>query len=264
MKKNEPTRPFDAIRRELEVSGERTSGIEQAEEIRLDVGRGGRTGVPEVIYAEYKTNDQIRESLLRLCASTGRALAARCRPDTLALFETWREAGTSVSIDSLARTIVATRNGHTPTKTGGRVGVVAAGTSDVPIARETAAMIHEMGADVVSINDVGVAGIHRLVAPLEAMIEDDVSVVVVVAGMDGALPSVVTGLVSVPVIGLPTSVGYGYGGGGHGALGAMLQTCVPGLVVVNIDNGIGAGAAAALIANQVAAASNTDIDDNKS
>jgi NCAIR mutase (PurE)-related protein len=263
MTKNEPARPFDAIRRELEISGMRTSRIAEAEEIRLDVDRGGRTGVPEVIYAEYKTNDQIRESLLRLSASTGRALAARCRSDTLALFEMWREPGTSVAIDPVARTVVATRNGHTPTRTGGRVGVVSAGTSDIPVAREAAAMIREMGAEVVTVNDVGVAGLHRLIAPLEAMIEADVSVVVVVAGMDGALPSVVTGLVSVPVIGLPTSVGYGYGGAGRGALGTMLQTCVPGLVVVNIDNGIGAGAAAALIANRVAAASQKDSDENE-
>lgn len=255
MKQHETMRPFDAIRRELEKSNAQASRFREAEELRLDIDRGGRTGVPEVVYAEYKNNDQIQESLLRLCASTGRALAARCRNDTMIHFETWRETETSVSIDPVARTIVAARDGQTPTRTGGRVGLVAAGTSDIPVAREAAAMIREMGSDVVAVNDVGVAGLHRLVGPLEAMMEADVSVVVVVAGMDGALPSVVTGLVSVPVIGLPTSVGYGYGGGGHGALGAMLQTCVPGLVVVNIDNGIGAGAAAALIANRVAAAS---------
>jgi hypothetical protein len=115
-------------------------------------------------------------------------------------------------------------------------------------------MAREMGAAVFEIWDVGVAGLHRLVAPLERLMLDGVDVIVVAAGMDGALPSVVAGLVDVPVIGLPTSVGYGYGGQGVGALMAMMQTCAPGLVVVNIDNGIGAGSTAALIANRVAAA----------
>jgi NCAIR mutase (PurE)-related protein len=102
--------------------------------------------------------------------------------------------------------------------------------------------------------DVGVAGLHRLVAPLRAMLAAPVDAIIVAAGMDGALPSVVAGLVPVPVIGLPTSVGYGLGGGGTGALTSMLQTCAPGLAVVNIDNGIGAGAMAGLIAARMGAA----------
>jgi pyridinium-3,5-biscarboxylic acid mononucleotide synthase len=107
---------------------------------------------------------------------------------------------------------------------------------------------------VVRADDVGVAGLHRLEAPLRLLRERGVDTIVVAAGMDGALPSVVAGLVDVPVIGLPTSVGYGLGGGGVAALLSMLQTCAPGLVVVNIDNGVGAGATAALFANRVAAA----------
>jgi len=111
-----------------------------------------------------------------------------------------------------------------------------------------------MGCRVFRFDDVGVAGLHRLEEPLRAMREGGVDAVVVAAGMDGALPSVVSGLVDVPVIGLPTSVGYGLGGGGLAALLSMLQTCAPGLAVVNIDNGVGAGATAALFANRVAAA----------
>jgi hypothetical protein len=111
-----------------------------------------------------------------------------------------------------------------------------------------------MGCRIVRADDVGVAGLHRLEAPLRALREQHADVVIVVAGMDGALPSVVAGLVDIPVIGLPTSIGYGLGGGGVAALLSMLQTCAPGLVVVNIDNGVGAGATAALIANRVAAA----------
>ena len=112
----------------------------------------------------------------------------------------------------------------------------------------------EMGCEVVAFYDVGVAGIHRLAEPLRALREPPVDVIVVAAGMDGALPSVVCGLVDVPVIGLPTPIGYGLGGEGVAALMTMLQTCAPGLTVVNIGNGVGAGATAALIANRVAAA----------
>ena len=112
-----------------------------------------------------------------------------------------------------------------------------------------------MGCQVHTVYDVGVAGIHRLWEPLAFLVEEaQVDVLIVAAGMDGALPSVVSGLVDVPVIGLPTSVGYGFGGGGEAALLSMLQTCAPGMAVVNIDNGIGAGAMAGLIANRMASA----------
>ena len=113
-------------------------------------------------------------------------------------------------------------------------------------------MAEEMGSRVLTAWDVGVAGLHRLVEPLERFAAEDVDAIVVAAGMDGALPSVVAGLVDVPVIGLPTAIGYGFGAAGVGALTTMLQSCAPGLVVVNIDNGIGAGATAALIANRAA------------
>ena len=130
---------------------------------------------------------------------------------------------------------------------------MSAGTSDIPVAAEASLIAMEMGAQVLEAWDVGVAGLHRLVEPLERFTTAGIDVLVVAAGMDGALPSVVAGLVDVPVIGLPTSIGYGLGGGGVGALTAMLQSCAPGLVVVNIDNGIGAGSTAALIANRAAA-----------
>ena len=114
--------------------------------------------------------------------------------------------------------------------------------------------LEEMGCEVSYIYDVGVAGLHRLVSPLRDLIAREVDVIIVAAGMDGALPSVVAGLVPVPVIGLPTSIGYGLGGHGVAALLSMLQTCAPGLSVVNIDNGVGAGITASLIANRVAQA----------
>ncbi len=143
--------------------------------------------------------------------------------------------------------------------TGGRVGIISAGTSDIPAAEEAALIAEEMGCDVTCIYDVGVAGLHRLIEPLRNLLISGVDAIVVAAGMDGALPSVVAGLVPVPVIGLPTSIGYGMGGKGVAALLSMLQTCAPGLSVVNIDNGVGAGSTAALIANQVAQARRHDL-----
>src|SRR5437764_106281 len=129
-----------------------------------------------------------------------------------------------------------------------------AGTSDIPAAEEAALLAEEMGCEVTRIYDVGVAGLHRLVEPLRNLLSTGVDAIIVAAGMDGALPSVVAGLVPVPVIGLPTSIGYGLGGKGVAALLSMLQTCAPGLSVVNIDNGVGAGITAAMIANRVAQA----------
>jgi hypothetical protein len=132
----------------------------------------------------------------------------------------------------------------------GCVGLLSAGTSDIPVAEEAALVARYMGCRVEKAYDVGVAGVHRLLEPLTRIIEAQADAVVVAAGMEGALPSVVAGLVDIPVIGLPTSTGYGLGGDGTSALYSILQSCSPGLVAVNIDNGIGAGAAAALIARR--------------
>ena len=139
---------------------------------------------------------------------------------------------------------------------GGRVGILTAGTSDQPRAEEAAIVCQEMGCDVSAWLRCGRGGAAPPVRPRcsSLLSEDDVDVIIVAAGMDGALPSVVSGLVDVPVIGLPTSVGYGMGGQGEAALLSMLQTCSPGLAVVNIDNGVGAGVMAALIANRAAEA----------
>jgi NCAIR mutase (PurE)-related protein len=159
-----------------------------------------------------------------------------------------------VVVDRNAATVIVASRGVEPPNTGGKVAVISAGSSDAPVAAEAALIAREMGCEVHEVRDVGVAGLHRLVEPLERVIAAGVDVIVVVAGMDGALPSVITGLVAVPVIGVPTSTGYGFGGDGTAALMTMLQSCAPGLTVVNIDNGVGGGATAALIANRVAAA----------
>lgn len=222
-------------------------------EIRPDPARERRKGVPEVIFGETKTTAQVLSMAHSLLDGTGRALVSRVRPETLAALR--REfQGHTLRVREAAHALAIYQPGYELARTGGKVGVLSAGTSDVPVAEEAALMAEEMGCEVTCIYDVGVAGLHRLLEPLRALLVSGVDVLIVAAGMDGALPSVVAGLVPVPVIGLPTSVGYGVGGRGVAALLSMLQTCAPGLTVVNIDNGIGAGSTAALIANRVARA----------
>ncbi len=222
-------------------------------EIRPDPARERRKGVPEVVFGESKTTAQVLAMAHSLLEGTGRALISRVRPETLeALRQEFQ--GYTLRVREAARALVIYQPGYTLARTGGKVGVLSAGTSDVPVAEEAALMAEEMGCEVTCVYDVGVAGLHRLLEPLRALLVSGVDVLIVAAGMDGALPSVVAGLVPVPVIGLPTSVGYGVGGRGVAALLSMLQTCAPGLTVVNIDNGIGAGSTAALIANRVARA----------
>jgi pyridinium-3,5-biscarboxylic acid mononucleotide synthase len=214
----------------------------------LDLGRSVRKGVPEVVYARSKSPAQVATICATLLKSHERVIVstptseheARIRatlPETQL-----RWAGRSLMI-----------GGGEPAPSGGRVGALSAGTSDLPVLEEALAVAGEMGASVMGFHDVGVAGVHRLAGPLEELRAFDPDCLVVAAGMEGALPSVVSGLVAVPVIGLPTSTGYGLGGDGTAAILGMLQTCSPGLSVVNVDNGVGAGATAAMIANRAAA-----------
>jgi len=222
-------------------------------EIRPDPARERRKGVPEVVFGETKTTAQVVSMVHSLLEGTGRAIISRVHPETLeALRQEFRDC--TLRVREAARALVIYQPGYESTRTGGKVGVLSAGTSDVPVAEEAALMAEEMGCQVTCVYDVGVAGLHRLWEPLRALLSSEVDVLIVAAGMDGALPSVVAGLGPGPVIGLPTSVGYGLGGRGVAALLSMLQTCAPGLSVVNIDNGIGAGSTAALIANRVARA----------
>jgi NCAIR mutase (PurE)-related protein len=229
-----------------------------AASVQVDPHRQARKGVPEIVYAAGKTPwltlAAVRDLLER--QPNGRVLISRASPEGIEVLRSELEpTGTTLLVAPNGGTVLALRHEASPPReTGGVVGMLTAGTSDASAADEATWVAREMGCRIVRADDVGVAGLHRLEAPLRMLREDGADVVIVAAGMDGALPSVVSGLVDVPVIGLPTSVGYGLGGGGVAALLSMLQTCAPGLVVVNIDNGVGAGATAALIANRVAAA----------
>jgi NCAIR mutase (PurE)-related protein len=159
--------------------------------------------------------------------------------------------GTKVEYFSRSRMMIVRSKSYKPRRTGGRVGVLTAGTSDLPVAEEAEVIAREMGCETRSFYDVGVAGIHRLFEPVRDLLKWGCDVVVVVAGREGALPTVVAGIVDVPVIGVPTSRSYGFGEKGLAALAAMLQSCSLGMAVVNIDGGVGAGAVGALIANRV-------------
>ena len=212
---------------------------------KVDHHRAVRKGFPEVIFGEGKSPDQIASIATEVLSQSDRLLVTRATRDVFAKVQ--RSVPDAV-YDETARTITADRR-EVQERTPG-VLVVCAGTADLPVAREATVAAELMDSEVETVSDVGVAGIHRLLDQLPALRK--ARVVVAVAGMEGALPSVVGGLVPVPVIAVPTSVGYGASFEGLAALLAMLNSCAPGVGVVNIDNGFGAGYLAALI-NQAAA-----------
>jgi hypothetical protein len=206
---------------------------------RIDNHRCVRTGFPEVIFCQGKSLEQIQGIVRLILVNHSNILATRAGKE---VFEAIREVTDECEYHEAARIVVVRPE---PVKGAGNVAVVSAGTADIPVAEEAAVTAEVLGSRVNRIYDVGVAGIHRLLHVCEELFEANVAVVV--AGMEGALPSVVGGLVSCPVIGVPTSVGYGASFGGIAALLAMLNSCAAGVSVVNIDNGFGAGFQATLI-----------------
>jgi NCAIR mutase (PurE)-related protein len=257
----EPTENLDEIL--AAVAGGSLSPAEAAEHLRqgevryldefavLDSGRTARKGVPEIVYAPGKSAAQVAKICASVLEHSERVIVSGPNSEQESLLrDTLRETLPDVPLRSAGRALVAGLGETAPT--GGRVVAISAGTSDLPVLEEAVAVAREMGVTVESFHDVGVAGIHRLAAPLEEMRVFDPDCVVVAAGMEGALPSVVSALIAVPVVGLPTSTGYGLGGDGTAAILGMLQSCSPGLSVVNVDNGVGAGVTAALVANRAA------------
>jgi NCAIR mutase (PurE)-related protein len=238
--------------RELREALETTNGHATSPHLmHLDLHREARTGVPEVIHVSGKDSATTLAMVQTFLQENGRAILSRVRP-RFAQELTEYFADYRVEMYPRAHMAVVRRPDSLPHRTGGRVGIITSGTAEAPYAEEAQVIAEEMGCETHMIYDVGVAGLHRLVQPLHRLLVDRVHAIVVAAGMDGALPSVIAGLVDVPVIGLPTSAGYGVGGQGLAALLSMLQSSVPGLTVVNVNNGIGAGASAARIANAVA------------
>jgi NCAIR mutase (PurE)-related protein len=212
---------------------------------RVDTHRALRAGFPEVIFCQGKTPAQAAAIAARIAETGGAVLATRA---TAEAYEAVREKCPEARYHEDARVVVVP--GETAAEPRGRVLILSAGTADIPVAEEAAVVAETVGCNVERVYDVGVAGLHRLLDKLDAIHKADC--IVVVAGMEGALASVVAGLGGGPVVAVPTSVGYGASFGGIAPLLTMLNSCAGGVVVVNIDNGFGAGYAAALIARRAA------------
>ena len=224
---------------------------------RIDYNRYLRRGVPEIIYAKSKTTKQISQIVGRLVkrwekSSTGLPiiLSKVDDDDAKAVKRILKHHRSKLVLRYFRNAnLIALMNKSTIRIKGsrGRVALLAAGTSDMSALSEAEVLLNLFGSKTIRFNDVGVAGLHRLVGPMKEIVEFDPDAIIVAAGMEGALPSVVAGITGVPVIGLPTSIGYGFGGEGESALMSMLQACSLGISVVNIDAGVAAGVVAWLI-----------------
>jgi NCAIR mutase (PurE)-related protein len=224
-------------------AGDRAQGSGLPPTLNLDHDRLARCGFPEVVYGAGKTTAEVVGAATRLVSTHGQVLVTRCEAEALAALKSALPDGRAYSRSRC----FAVGN---PEPRYGPVALISAGTSDEPVAEEAEVTLVARAVRVERFRDCGVAGVHRLINRLDAIRSCECAIVV--AGMDGALPSVVGGLLAIPVIACPTSIGYGVAAGGHAALNSMLASCAPGVVVVNIDNGFGAGYAAATIARSAA------------
>jgi len=227
--------------------------IEKIEDIaKLDVDREVRRGLPEIVFGEKK---ELRDIIRIVDADIKRnkqVVISRVRKAELSkVAGILRKKGLAIEIGKNSTTLLASDKSFSREANNTKIGIMAAGTSDIGVAEEARLVAKAMGCEAIVSYDVGIAGMHRLFPSLKEMMAQNVGSIVVVAGMEGALASVVTSMVDVPVVGVPTSIGYGFGANGVAALASMLQSCTLGLAVVNIDNGVGAGAYAASIAKRM-------------
>lgn len=224
--------------------------LEKIENIaQIDIGRKNRRGIPEVIFAENKEYEDLKKIIQRVLKKSNSVLISRIKKnDYSKLKSLLKKMRLNYKTGEKTTTLLIYKNAVKKFK--GKVGILTAGTSDIGIAEEARLMCETMNCRCICSYDVGVAGMHRVFPILRDFKLKGVDAIIVVAGMEGALPTLVSSLVDVPVIGVPTSIGYGYGEKGVAALASMLQSCALGLSVVNIDNGIGAGAIAGKIANR--------------
>lgn len=219
----------------------------------IDVNRGARSGIPEIVFGVSKDAEDIVQIVRSMLNAQDVALVTRLTQEKLdALLSNFKDMEIETFGKSPILTALVYNKKWAMMKTGGRIAIITAGTSDIPYAKEAEALAKLVGVEVFSYYDVGVSGIHRLIEPIKEIVEKDVDALIVFAGMEGALPTVVAALVEIPVIGVPVPTGYGFGGKGETALASMLQSCSPGLAVVNIGNGLGAASVASLIANRAA------------
>ena len=224
--------------------------IEEVEGIaKIDINRRKRRGVPEVIFAETKELEDIKKIIKKTLEKTNSVVISRIKKDDYKKIMAFvKRLKVKVKTGKNSSSILLFKK---PIKfQGGKVGILTAGTSDIGVAEEARLMCEAMNCKCITSYDVGVAGIQRIFPILKKIVKEDVDCIIVAAGMEGALATLVSTMVDIPIIGIPTSVGYGYGGKGIAALASMLQSCSLGLSVVNIDNGIAAGGIAANIANR--------------
>jgi len=221
---------------------------------QIDTGRKNRKGIPEIIFGERKQLLDLKKIIKKTLSKNNEVLVSRIKQKDYAKILEFAKNNKYI-IKKVKNTTALLIYKKNIKKTGGKVGIIAAGTSDIGVGEEARLVCESMNCDCLCSYDVGIAGLHRIFPVIKQFIESEVDVIIVVAGMEGALASIVSSIADVPVIGVPTSIGYGYGEKGVAALASMLQSCSLGLTVVNIDNGVGAGAAAANIANKIKAKS---------
>lgn len=219
-------------------------------EWNIDPGRTVRTGSPEIVLSDGKTAEQVIDIARDFLSRTGRVMISRIGQD-MAERVVKEIAPPTHEHDPQARFLTMKGEGFKGPEREGKVAILTAGTSDIPVAREAEVVARELGCTVLSFYDIGVAGVHRVMEPLKRLREYDPDIVIIAAGREGALPTVISGLIDAPVIGLPVSTGYGIHPKGETALFSMLQSCSP-LLVVNIDAGVVAGLMAARIARRMA------------
>ncbi len=239
---------LDTAEREIKLWG-----IERLEEVaKIDYSRELRKGLPEVILAEWKDKDVLSEIIEHALERSGRVIVSRVREDQLDIIKRFKEE--AIVVKSPYSRVYVIRKSDAPSfeEPCGKVGILTAGTSDIPLGEEVRLIVEEAGCEVHKEYDVGIANLKRTLDAVKFLLEKDVDVIVTIAGMEGMLPSVVASLSDVLVIGLPSAVGYGLGGEGVSALYSMLQSCSPGMVVVNIGNSIGAAYAAIAVARRAA------------
>ena len=225
--------------------------IEEIENFaKIDLGREARKGIPEVIFAERKENSEVKKIIKNVLKKTNSIVVSRIpKKNFQDICNYCKKNDLKVSTGKNCTTILVYKKPIKKTK--GKIGIITAGTSDIGIAEESRLMCESMNCNCVTSYDVGIAGLHRIFPVLKEFIKSGVDAIIVVAGMEGALPSVVAGLIPAPVIAIPTSVGYGAHFNGLAPLLSMLNSCATGVAVVNIDNGFGGGFMAGIINQQI-------------
>ena len=217
--------------------------------VKIDINRRNRRGIPEVVFAENKELNEIKKIANKTLEKANSVIISRIKKEDYPKIMTFaKKLKVRIKTGKNSSSLLLFKK---PIKfQGGKIGIITAGTSDIGVAEESRLMCEAMNCKCITSYDVGVAGIQRIFPVLKEMVNEEVDCIIVAAGMEGALATLVATLVDIPIIGIPTSVGYGYGEKGIAALASMLQSCSLGLSVVNIDNGIAAGGIAANIANR--------------